>query len=194
MTRHSAYRLCQNWFVFLTLQLQQYVHLLSLLQLLLHSLQKQKGDQKSSISAEDLNPIIYFKYQADGISTGRSFFPACTRMPKASAMFTTSYCSNSTLPKTNPVTWKREQAFGMWLMFSQLHKVLFKNANVFPIYIMQVAVKQLSHCLFTNLNFNPEHNLWDVYEGTCHAMHKEVVHCLCLPWHLRILKPLANTP
>lgn len=65
-------------------------------------------------------------------------------MPKASTTFTTSYCSNSTLPKTNPVTWKREQAFGMWLMLSQLHKVLFKNANAFLIYIMQVAVKQFS--------------------------------------------------
>lgn len=52
VTRHPTYCLCQNRFVFLTLQLQQDVHFLSLLQLLLHSLAKEERHHKSHISVD----------------------------------------------------------------------------------------------------------------------------------------------
>lgn len=87
--RRPAYRLRQNRFVFLTLQLQQYVHFLGLLQLLLHSLAEEKRDQKSHVSAEgfEFYYLSYFNKQEGVIHTANSVFPTHAKA-RASAMFT----------------------------------------------------------------------------------------------------------
>lgn len=91
-TRRPAHRLCQNRFVFLALQLQQYVHFLSLLQLLLHSLAKEKTDQKSHISADGFEfcYLAYFNKQAGIIHISRSFIPTRAKTSTASATVTRS--------------------------------------------------------------------------------------------------------
>lgn len=88
-TGHPTYRLRQNRFVFLTLQLQQYVHLLGLLQLLLHSLAKEKRDQKSHISADGFvfYYLSYFNKPAGIIPVDKSVFPTHGKTT-ASATFT----------------------------------------------------------------------------------------------------------
>jgi len=66
--------------------------------------------------------------------------------------------------------------------FSHLHEVLFKDANAFLTYKMQLSIKQFPYHLFSNLNVTIQSAICKTCTGkTCHATHKEVVHRLCLP-------------
>lgn len=93
VTRHPTYCLCQNRFVFLTLQLQQDVHFLSLLQLLLHSLAKEERDHKSHTSVDGFQFYSsYFSKQTPATSNyssllGSSVFPTHENIT-ACAVFT----------------------------------------------------------------------------------------------------------
>lgn len=130
VTRHPTYCLCQNRFVFLTLQLQQDVHFLSLLQLLLHSLAKGERDHKNHISVDGFQ--FYSSYFNKLVSLlGRSVIPTHEKTT-ASAVFT----CNSQYPITNFESLKKNlllknESGDFQFRNSQFYKVLNKDANTF---------------------------------------------------------------
>lgn len=184
---HAAHRLRQNRFVFLTLQLQQYVHLLSFLQLLLHSLAKEERDRRVSWW---IGVLVFILFQQ--ASWYHSYWQVYRSSPQLLILIHklyVSYCSNSESPKKNNY---RKQGFWISLMFSQLCKVLSEDPNTL-IYETQISITQISCHLFANLSFhNPEHNLQDLYQQVSNHTHKEAVRCSCLPWHLQMPKPLSS--
>lgn len=132
VTRHPTYCLCQNRFVFLTLQLQQDVHFLSLLQLLLHSLAKEERHHKSHISVGGFQ--FYSSYFNKLVSLlGSSVFPTHEKQ-QVPCSPTTLNAQSQTLSywKKTKSRYLKKKRMGIFnFMNSPFHKVLITGANTF---------------------------------------------------------------